>query len=153
MSKILLIIFFVGLVAILFFIKKYEDSVEKRKEQLHNFKKCKYCGQEIKSYKILNICSNCARKQTSKLYKYAGITIIAISFFAGLILADTFKTEKIDDAYFKYSYSDENDVDEYIREEFNIQLLLTSCACGLMIGLPLIGFSSIIYRLDLMIDK
>ena len=111
MSKILLIIFFIGLVAILFFIKKYEDNVEKRKEQLHNFKKCKHCGQEIKSYKILNICSNCARKQTSKLYKYTGITIIAISFFAGLILADTFKTEKIDDAYFKYSYSDENDVD------------------------------------------
>ena len=153
MSNILLVIFFVGLVAILFFIKKYEDNVEKRKEQLQNLKKCKHCGQEIKNYKTLNICSNCARKQTSKLYQYAGITIIAISFFTGLILADTFRNEKIDDEYFKYNYSDKKDVDEYIYDEFNIQLLLTSCACGLIIGLPLVEFSSIIYRLDLMLDK
>lgn len=153
MITILSILFFVGLVAVAIYIKKYEDNLEKSNEQKNSKKACKQCGQILNPGRIINTCSNCIRKQTAKWYRFAGITIITISFITGLILADTFREEKIDSEYFEYSYLEEKDIDEYTHEEFNIQLLLTTCICGLMFGLPLIEFSSIIYRLDLMIDK
>lgn len=105
--------------------------------------KCKKCKKEFENYDWLSLCSDCRRKRTPKIYMYAAIGAILLGLFAGIILGNLYKLERVD----------EDSILDTTEEVFNTNLLIISLASGAFASIPLFGLGSINYRLNLLIDK
>ncbi len=106
---------------------------------------CKECGKEFKPNGYSNLCPDCRRRKTPKIYFRIAILIVALSFIGGIILGNTNKVvvSSYDDILEEYEYD----------KVFNTDLMLECWVGSLLFSILVCGIGSINYRLNLIIDK
>lgn len=143
--------------------------------------KCKTCGNEFEPNGYSNSCPDCRRRKTPKFYFIIGWSIIILGFIAGIIAGSTYREVTINyqtnlNNTLAYSYDDDDDDDDYSsiyddnddeysnsdyssnndnsdKGKFNAGLMFTIWFSTVLVGIIPLGIGSILYRLNLIIDK